>query len=68
MNHPTVSAVLGTTLTGLAAWLAFRNLRLDQLDSWSFWVPITLWLFTMGLLCWWTALSEQQPKMTTMLS
>jgi hypothetical protein len=54
--------MLGTALIGVAGWLTLRNLRLDQLDSWLFWLPLTVCLFTMGLLCWWTALAGQQGK------
>jgi hypothetical protein len=46
------TALLGTALIGLALWIAFRNLSLPQRDGWIFWVPITLWLLTMGALCW----------------
>jgi hypothetical protein len=62
MNQPTASAMLGTALIGIAGWLTLRNLRLDQLNSWSFWLPLTVCLFTMGLLCWWTVLAGQQEK------
>lgn len=48
---------IGAVLTGFAAWLAWRNLSMSAQDGWMFWVPITLWLLTMGLLCWWSALS-----------
>jgi hypothetical protein len=55
------SAVLGTALFISAAWLAQRNLRLPARDGWIFWVPIALWLTTMGFLCWWTALGGRGP-------
>jgi hypothetical protein len=55
------SAVLGAALIGFAGWIALRNLRLPGRDGWMFWVPITLWLVTMGLLCWWAALGGHQP-------
>jgi hypothetical protein len=54
------SAALGTTLLGVAGWLALLNLRLPARDGWVFWVPIALWLVAMGLLCWWTALAPQR--------
>ncbi len=54
------TAILGAALTGLAAWIALRNLRLPTRDGWIFWVPITLWLLTMGALCWWSTLSGRQ--------
>jgi hypothetical protein len=52
---------LGAALIGFAGWIALRNLRLPGRDGWMFWVPITLWLVTMGLLCWWAALGGHQP-------
>jgi hypothetical protein len=57
-----VPAVLGTALVGVAGWLSLHNLRRDQLESWIFWMPIGLWLLTMGLLCWWRVLSGQEPR------
>jgi hypothetical protein len=57
-----VPAVLGTALVGVAGWLSLHNLRRDQLDSWIFWMPIALWLLTMGLLCWWTVLAGQETR------
>ena len=50
------SAVVGATLIGLAGWLAIRNLGFPIDRGWVFWVPITLWLLTMGVLCWWFTL------------
>ena len=50
------SAGLGAALMGLAGWIAVRNLSLPGNDGWVFWVPITSWLITMGLLWWWSAL------------
>jgi hypothetical protein len=50
------TASVGAVLTGLAAWIALRNLRLPTPDGWIFWVPVTLWLLTMGVLCWWSSL------------
>ena len=55
------SAALGTALFCLAGWLALRNLRLPTRDGWIFWVPIALWLITMGLLCWWAVLGGAHP-------
>jgi hypothetical protein len=56
-----VAAALGSVLVGLAGWLSLHNLRRDQFESWIFWVPIALWLLTMGLLCWWAVLAGQEP-------
>jgi hypothetical protein len=53
-------AGLGAALAGLAAWIALQNLRLGTLDGWIFWVPATLWLLTMSVLCGWSALSGHQ--------
>jgi peptidoglycan/LPS O-acetylase OafA/YrhL len=55
------AAALGTALVGCAGWLSLHNLSRDQLESWIFWVPIALWLLTMGLLCWWTVSAGQDP-------
>ena len=55
------SAVSGAALVACAGWLALGNLSLSARDGWMFWVPIALWLATMGLLCWWTAFGPQQP-------
>jgi hypothetical protein len=57
-----IAAALGTALAGVAGWLSLHNLRRDQLASWMFWVPIALWLLTMGLLCWWMVLAGQEPR------
>jgi hypothetical protein len=56
------AAALGAALVGFAGWLSLHNLRRDQLQSWIFWVPIALWLLTMGLLCWWKVLAGQEPR------
>jgi len=53
------SAGLGAALIGFAGWIALRNLRLSSDAGWIFWVPITSWLITMGLLCWWAALGAK---------
>lgn len=50
------SAGLGAALMGLAGYIALRNLSFPDNDGWIFWVPITAWLFTMGILCLWSAL------------
>jgi hypothetical protein len=55
------AGTLGTALSGLAGYLAWRNLQHEKLDGWIFWVPIALWLLTMGLLWWWRALGGAQP-------
>ena len=57
-----VAAALGAALVGFAGWLSLHNLRRDQLQSWIFWVPIALWLLTMGLLCWWSVLAGQETR------
>jgi hypothetical protein len=57
-----VAAALGAALVGFAGWLSLHNLRRDQLESWIFWVPVALWLLTMGLLCWWRVLVGQEPR------
>ncbi|HKU63261.1 MAG TPA: hypothetical protein VJQ44_18820 [Gemmatimonadales bacterium] len=56
------SAAVGTALLGIAAWLALRNLSLPTHDGWMFWVPVTLWLVTMGLLWWCAALGSRAPR------
>jgi hypothetical protein len=53
-------ASVGAALAGLAAWLTLRNLSLSTHDGWIFWVPVTLWLLTMSVLCLWSALSGHQ--------
>jgi hypothetical protein len=50
------TASVGAVLIGLAAWIALRNLRLPTHDGWIFWLPVTLWLLTMSVLCWWSTL------------
>ena len=52
---------LGTALIGLAGYVAWNNLRHEERDAWIFWVPIALWLLTMGILWWWAALGGAQP-------
>ena len=54
------TASLGLVLIALAAWLALRNLSLPTRDGWMFWVPVTLWLLTMSVLCWWSTLFGHQ--------
>ncbi|HET8623748.1 MAG TPA: hypothetical protein VFM14_09325 [Gemmatimonadales bacterium] len=70
MTHPPSPAPLGTrlragalgiALSGLASYLAWRNLRHETLAGWIFWVPITVWLLTMALLSWWAALRGAEP-------
>ena len=53
-------AVLGGALGGFAVWLTLRNLSLSTHSGFIFWVPITLWLLTMGVLCLWSAVSGDQ--------
>ena len=52
-----VQGAIGAALTCLGVWLAWRNLSMSAQDGWLFWVPITLWVLTMSILCWWSALS-----------
>jgi hypothetical protein len=54
-------ACVGGALTGFAVWLTLRNLSLSTHDGWIFWVPITLWLLTMGVLCLWSVLLGDRP-------
>ena len=54
------TASLGVVLITLAAWLALRNLSLPARDGWMFWVPVTLWLLTMSVLCWWSTVFGHQ--------
>jgi hypothetical protein len=54
------SAALGAALSVFAGWIAVRNLGLPIRDG-IFWVPISLWLVTMGLLLWWAALGGHHP-------
>jgi hypothetical protein len=55
------SAAAGTALLGIAGWVTLRNLSLPTHDGLVFWVPITLWLVSMGLLWWWAALGGREP-------
>jgi hypothetical protein len=55
------TAGLGAALIGIAVWITWRNGRLGTLGAWIFWVPVTLFLLTMGLLCWWFTLRGHQP-------
>jgi hypothetical protein len=50
-------AILGGALGGLAVWLTLRNLSLSTHGGFIFWVPITLWLLTMSVLCLWSAVA-----------
>jgi hypothetical protein len=54
------SAGVGAALAGLAAYIALRNLRLPTHDGWIFWVPLTLWLLTMSVLCFRSSLFGHQ--------
>jgi hypothetical protein len=62
------SALLGAALLVFAGWLAYRNLRLSTRDGFIFWVPIALWLTTMGVLCWWGALGAREPDARAQLA
>jgi hypothetical protein len=59
---------VGAALIGFAGWLAWRNLSHLDVDALMFWVPIALWLLTMGLLCWWAALGGRQPTTQARIS
>jgi hypothetical protein len=54
------TALLGAVLMGCAGWLTLRNLGISTSGGWIFWVPITTWLVTMGVLCWWFTMSSDQ--------
>ena len=56
MHRRLWAGIPGAALCGLAGYLTWRNLQHERLDGLIFWVPVTLWLLTMGLLWWWTAL------------
>jgi hypothetical protein len=53
-------AIVGGAVIGFAAWLTWRNLSLSTHAGFIFWVPVTLWLVTMGVLCLWSAVSGHQ--------
>jgi hypothetical protein len=53
-------AIVGGALGGLAVWLTVINLRLTTHGGWFFWVPVTLWLLTMSVLCLWSAVSGNE--------
>ena len=53
-------AILGGLLGGLAVWLTVRNLSLSTHGGFMFWVPITLWLLTMSVLCLWSSMFGDQ--------
>ena len=53
-------AILGGVLGAVAVWLTVTNLRLSTRAGLVFWVPITLWLLTMCLLCLRSAVSGDQ--------
>jgi hypothetical protein len=56
------SALAGSVLAFGALWLSLRNLGQSGLKDWIFWVPVTLFLVTMGALCWWFTLSGHHPE------
>jgi hypothetical protein len=66
--HRLGSAAIGAVLTGLAAYLAWHNLRLAKLDGWIFWLPLALWFLTMGLLRWWAALGSREATTQTRIA
>jgi hypothetical protein len=55
------AAVAGSATAFLALWVSLHNLRhANPWGAWLFWVPITLFLFTIAGLCWWFALHGHQ--------
>ena len=50
------AAVFGSAAVFAALWLGRHNIVRSYWDAWIFWVPFTLLLATLGLLCWWFAL------------
>jgi hypothetical protein len=55
-----IQSVVGATLAVFAGWLAWSNLSKPTWDGWIFWLPITSWLLTMSVLCWWSALTSDR--------
>lgn len=60
------SACVGGVLISVAAWLTWRNLSLSTHDGFIFWVPISVWLLTMGVLCLWRAMSDREASQAIM--
>jgi hypothetical protein len=63
--HRVASAAAGSALAYGALWLCLRNLGQSGIKAWIFWVPITLLLFTVGVLCWWFTLRGHYPESRT---
>jgi hypothetical protein len=59
------TGVVAAALTSLSAWITVRNLSLPTQDGWIFWVPVTLWLLSMALLCWWSTLTDHPDSEST---
>jgi hypothetical protein len=53
-------AMLSGVLGALAIWLTLRNLSLSTRAGFIFWVPITLWILSMSVLCLWSAVAGDQ--------
>jgi hypothetical protein len=50
------AAAAGSVAVLGALWLGRHNIVRSYWDAWIFWVPVTLLLGTVGVLCWWFAL------------
>jgi hypothetical protein len=50
------AAAAGSAAVLAALWLGRHNIVRSYWDAWIFWVPFTLLLATVGVLCWWFAL------------
>jgi hypothetical protein len=59
MSRP-IQSVVGATLALVGGWLAWINLSKPTWDGWIFWLPITFWLLSMSVLCWWSALTSDR--------
>ena len=50
------AAAAGSAAVLAALWLGRHNIVRSYWDAWIFWLPFTLLLATVGVLCWWFAL------------
>jgi hypothetical protein len=50
------AAAAGSAAVLAGLWLGAHNVARSYWDAWIFWVPFSLLLATVGLLCWWFAL------------
>jgi hypothetical protein len=62
------SAAAGLALGWGALWLTLRNLGQSGMKAWIFWVPITLFMFTMSGLCSWFALRGNRAESRAAIS